>query len=582
MLSNRSNAASSLIARPDSIQRSLAPANVIQRKGGGMTAKELAPSLTGGIVNSTWTKIHKTYRDYMAATDPDKEMLYLGKLTDLLEEWKGKREDGEKKKKRGLISRLEAMIDKEFPEVMARAIGLPPALIAKIPSEDLSTLASAAKNLEDGKVGQADAQLQKINHMPGFNLIKSMLVRRYLGQVNPELQEAINNPQYEYKPENKKEEDEKVDNYFIGTHHKDTFERVNENPLLKVEEYDKSKKYEIEKKMYKEGDFQRLEKRELKSLIGYSMNAYHDMNGHLRNGLLAGNKNQGQENAITEPIKNSTAGSGHLIESASGEASELTGNAGDRNFDIDEMTAVANNLPVKNSTAGNLPQLQDSTGGNSHLIEDASAGNAQANQDSGWRNFDIDEISAAGNNAVFGHAPSVDPYKDDEVDEETKKKLKNEAKKAHIEKGRMAFTKSAISGLNKLRPFNGKVYRHSKFFPGYNDLNQVGGVVTDMGFTSSTFRIKSLSDAFGLDIMEIIYSKNGRLIKPISEAQGEDEVLFKPGTRFKVTKRADSHPSVEDPKRREWDEKLDAEMKSDLSQNRYRHAIKVVIVKEEV
>lgn len=99
--------------------------------------------------------------------------------------------------------------------------------------------------------------------------------------------------------------------------------------------------------------------------------------------------------------------------------------------------------------------------------------------------------------------------------------------------------KNATSGLNKLPPYVGEVYRNLGLFPGYKELNQVGATVSDMGFLSTTFRAESVRVWGNAKVLEIIKSKSGKFIKPFSDKADENEVLFKPGTRFKVTKRFD-------------------------------------------
>lgn len=125
--------------------------------------------------------------------------------------------------------------------------------------------------------------------------------------------------------------------------------------------------------------------------------------------------------------------------------------------------------------------------------------------------------------------------------------LRNDIGTKGFDQDTLALVQTTISGLNKLKPFTGTVFRHGSIFPGFKELNREGAVVTDMGFMSSAIDQAACSNAGeDHDVLEIIKSKTGREISDASlftkkGIKGEREVLFKPGSRFRVTKRLDKN-----------------------------------------
>jgi hypothetical protein len=116
-----------------------------------------------------------------------------------------------------------------------------------------------------------------------------------------------------------------------------------------------------------------------------------------------------------------------------------------------------------------------------------------------------------------------------------------------LSRNKQAIAKLAVSGLNKLDAYKGIVYRHSKNFPGYEKVNQEGAIVVDTTFLSTSMTQAGCDNAAeGHEVCEVITSKQGREITMIS-AFDEGEVLFRPGTRFRVTRvvRPDSHGNWE-------------------------------------
>jgi hypothetical protein len=116
-----------------------------------------------------------------------------------------------------------------------------------------------------------------------------------------------------------------------------------------------------------------------------------------------------------------------------------------------------------------------------------------------------------------------------------------------LSRNKQAIAKLAVSGLNKLDAYKGIVYRHSRNFPGYAKVNQEGAIVVDTTFLSTSMTQAGCdSAAEGHEVCEVITSKQGREITMISAFE-EGEVLFRPGTRFRVTRvvRPDSHGNWE-------------------------------------
>lgn len=86
------------------------------------------------------------------------------------------------------------------------------------------------------------------------------------------------------------------------------------------------------------------------------------------------------------------------------------------------------------------------------------------------------------------------------------------------------------SALAKLKPFEGEVKRGVSKLP-FEVFKQhaVGEVISYEAFTSS-----STGNGFGASQRFIIQSKRGRYVDPISSVEGEKEVIFPAGTKFKV------------------------------------------------
>lgn len=95
---------------------------------------------------------------------------------------------------------------------------------------------------------------------------------------------------------------------------------------------------------------------------------------------------------------------------------------------------------------------------------------------------------------------------------------------------------AASSGLTKMvnNAFVGTVYRGAQLPAAVSDVYQVGAKVTEKAFTSTS---RSFAGKFTGNTMFVIKSKTGRMVHEFSEFASEQEVLFPPGTVFKVMAR---------------------------------------------
>lgn len=98
----------------------------------------------------------------------------------------------------------------------------------------------------------------------------------------------------------------------------------------------------------------------------------------------------------------------------------------------------------------------------------------------------------------------------------------------------MGAVSSAVSGLAKLPAFEGTVYRGvsmSRFRDPalFIRAHATGEIVEYSSFTSASY-----GTPFHGDIRYTIHSRTGRVVEDIAVDQGEREVLFPPGTKFRV------------------------------------------------
>lgn len=103
---------------------------------------------------------------------------------------------------------------------------------------------------------------------------------------------------------------------------------------------------------------------------------------------------------------------------------------------------------------------------------------------------------------------------------------------------------SAARALDKLagnstRKFRGTTYRGTPMTEDkvHERFPDVGEIYTDKGFSSST---TDPNKAFAGNVQMKIESKSGVMIDDISAIPSEDEVLFKPDTKFRITKKEQS------------------------------------------
>ena len=101
-----------------------------------------------------------------------------------------------------------------------------------------------------------------------------------------------------------------------------------------------------------------------------------------------------------------------------------------------------------------------------------------------------------------------------------------------------AYIQNTTAGLDALPPYTGTVYRGTKLPQGVLDTYTKGATITERAFTSSTKSAKVLGE-FRDKVTMTITSKTGRDVSGIAHDATEQEVLFKPGTKFKVDDRVD-------------------------------------------
>lgn len=92
---------------------------------------------------------------------------------------------------------------------------------------------------------------------------------------------------------------------------------------------------------------------------------------------------------------------------------------------------------------------------------------------------------------------------------------------------------AAASGLTKLtdKIFTGTVYRGAYLHAAVKDTYQVGSRITEKAFTSTS---RAFNEKFSGNTIFVIQSKTGKMIDELSQFAGEQEVIFSPGTVFKV------------------------------------------------
>ena len=153
-------------------------------------------------------------------------------------------------------------------------------------------------------------------------------------------------------------------------------------------------------------------------------------------------------------------------------------------------------------------------------------------------------------------------------------------------KEQIAWAKAAVSGMHKLplAPVR-EVYRHDGIFPGFLETHRPGAVVTDFAFRSSAQRQEGCSaGGAGHDVLSVAQQKTGRDVAGTAYfGAGEAEVLFAPGTKFKVDECADqvsgSNPSNPDWTPAPVKPKAESYWKKET---RYKASIKHILFMSEV
>ncbi|EKD10330.1 ADP-ribosyltransferase domain-containing protein [Limnospira platensis] len=93
--------------------------------------------------------------------------------------------------------------------------------------------------------------------------------------------------------------------------------------------------------------------------------------------------------------------------------------------------------------------------------------------------------------------------------------------------------KFITEALNQLPNYEGVVFRGSKMNPDQLAQYKVGNIVTEKGLISSSKQL-AVAQNFSANVFYTIFSKTGKDISDLSEFAGEEEVAFRPGTKFKV------------------------------------------------
>lgn len=88
------------------------------------------------------------------------------------------------------------------------------------------------------------------------------------------------------------------------------------------------------------------------------------------------------------------------------------------------------------------------------------------------------------------------------------------------------------NALDKLPTHKGTVFRKAKLTQSQIEMYQPGKIVEERGFTSTS----KDKDIWNGNVQFVVTSKSGRDISRISKHPHEEEVLFKSGTRFRITK----------------------------------------------
>jgi hypothetical protein len=112
----------------------------------------------------------------------------------------------------------------------------------------------------------------------------------------------------------------------------------------------------------------------------------------------------------------------------------------------------------------------------------------------------------------------------------------NTADKTKFTDEHVELAGAMTSGLNKLKPYKGRVFRHNGDFPAFKMVNVQDATVVEIAPMSTAVSQQACASAGqNHGVLEVFESINGRDISKASVfGEREQEVMFAPGTRFKV------------------------------------------------
>jgi hypothetical protein len=112
------------------------------------------------------------------------------------------------------------------------------------------------------------------------------------------------------------------------------------------------------------------------------------------------------------------------------------------------------------------------------------------------------------------------------------RKTNAQLRKGSLDEATYRHSKDLSKALDKLPKHEAQVYRKADLTAEQFALYKAGNIVQERGFTSSS----KYSGTWSGSKQYVIKSKTGRDISHVSLHPGENEVLFKPNTNFRVTK----------------------------------------------
>jgi hypothetical protein len=262
-------------------------------------------SLKGRINGSLLTQLISTYEKY-GKDGPDKELEHLAKLRELCTNWLEK--DRTNFKKAFSIQVFQKSVETEIEgklTAFAAKIGLAVSylneLLDRKPPNPLNLLIKADGFLESGLVGKADAALVELQAaLPEgtYPLVKSALIRTHIGTINPNMAQAIENPDFQQKDE---ETAKKGDTGFDAVSHAPNYNKYKNDRQAAKQKIDKSlppasiafqkarkQKMAREKGMVYFKVLDKMSDREKDSITTYTNNNYMEINNNLRSMTLTG------------------------------------------------------------------------------------------------------------------------------------------------------------------------------------------------------------------------------------------------------------------------------------------------------